>query len=193
MVIILAICALIGGYFFLKYFNRIDCAFFDSTDADYEPFGIIMVAVSGFAGAIAAGGAFIEEICHFGWDMWTIYLWAIHLGGLCLAYCVYEAITRMHSVGAVFGKIVFLWIACCIGGVAGALGSVAVICVLIIVAVLYILSAVLNSSGGKGGKSWILEDGTRVKESSGILGEKYYDGDNGKSYEKTGDREFTEK
>lgn len=66
MVIILAICALVGGYFFLKYFDRIDSSFFGSTDADYEPFGMIVVAVCGFAGAVAAGGTFIEEMFQLG-------------------------------------------------------------------------------------------------------------------------------
>lgn len=192
MVIILAICALAGGYFFLRYFNRIDRSLFDSTDTDYEPFGMIVVAVSGFAGALAAGGTFIEEIGHFGWRIQSVYLMAIHIGAICLAYSVYEAVTRMHSAGAVFGKTVFLWIACCIGGVIGALGSVVMICVLIIVAVLYILSAVLSDSGGKG-KRWRADDGTVIEESKGLFGESYYNGNDGKSYDKTGDREFTEK
>lgn len=192
MAIILAICALVGGYFFLKYFDRIDSSFFGFTDVDYEPFGMITVAVCGFAGAVAAGGAFIEEMFHFGWSVQTIYLMALYLGAVCLAYCVYEAIVRMRSVGAVCGKITFLWVACCISALVGAIGAVVVMCVLIIVALLYIVGAMLSSSGGKG-RRWRADDGTVIEESKGILGESYYDGNDGKSYEKTSDTTFREK
>lgn len=192
MVIILAICALVGGYFFLKYFDRIDSSFFGSTDAEYEPFGMIVVAVCGFAGAVAAGGTFIEEMFHFGWPVQTIYLMALYLGAICLAYCVYEAVVRMRSVGVIFGKIVFLWVACCIAALVGALGAVLVMCVLIIVAVLYIVGAMLGSSGGKG-KRWRADDGTVIEESKGFCGESYYSGNDDRSYEKTGETTFRKK
>lgn len=192
MAILLAICALVGGYFFLKYFDRIDSSFFGSTDADYEPFGMIIVAVCGFTGAVVAGGTFIEEMFHFGWSVQTIYLMALYLGAICLAYCVYEAVVRMHSMGAVFGKIVFLWMACCIGAVVGALGAVVMICILIVIAVLYIVSAMLSSSGSKG-KRWRADDGTVIEEAKGICGESYYSGNDGRSYEKTGDTTFRER
>lgn len=192
MVIIVAICALVGGYFFLKYFDRIDLSFFGSTDEDYEPFGMIVVAICGFAGAVAAGGAFIEGMFDFGWNIRIIHLMALYLGAFCLAYCAYDAIVRMRTVGAIIGKTVFLWVACGIGALVGMLGAVAVICVLIIVAVLYILTAML-SGGSSSKKRWKADDGTVIEEEKGICGESYYRGSDGQSYDKVDDTTFREK
>lgn len=192
MGIILAICALVGGYFFLKYFDRIDASLFSSTDENYEPFGTITVAICCFAGAVAAGGVFIESMFNFGWQMQSVHLIAAYIGALCLAYCVYNAIVRMQSVGAVIGKIVFMWIACGIGGLVGALGAVAVICILILVAVLYLLAAVLSGKNNSGKKTWKSDDGTVIEESKGVLGESYYHGSDGKGYDKVGDTSFRE-
>lgn len=193
MGIILAICALVGGYFFLKYFDRIDASLFGSTDENYESFGMITVAICCFAGAVAAGGAFIESMFNFGWKMQSIHLMAAYIGAFCLAYCVYNAIVRMQSVGAIIGKILFMWVACGIGGLVGALGAVAVICVLILVAVLYVLAAVLSGNSSSGKKSWKASDGTVIEESKGICGESYYQGNDGRNYDKVDDTTFREK
>lgn len=189
MVILLAICALVGGYFFLRYFNRIDTFLFGSTTEDYEPFGVITVIICAFAGALGGGKEFLNKMFHWDWNI-TIVNSVI---AVCLAYCVYSAIVRMHSVGVVIGKILFLWVACAIGVVVGALGAVVVICVLAVMAVLYVAGALLGGSGSKGGKRWKLEDGTEVNESSGLMGEKYYRGNNDRNYGKSGDNLFHEK
>lgn len=194
MAILLAICALVGGYFFLKYFNTIDASLFASTDEEYEPFGMITVAVCGFAGALAAGGEFIDSMFKLGWNMMNIHMMAAYVGAVCLAYCVYNAIVRMRSVGAIIGKIVFLWVACGIGALVGALGAVVVICALVIMVILYVLSAMASgSSSSSGKKSWKADDGTRIEESKGVCGESYYSGNDGKSYDKVDDTTFREK
>lgn len=194
MAIILAICALVGGYFFLKYFNTIDVSIFSSTDEEYEPFGMITVAICGFVGAFSAGGAFIDSLFKLRWEMMNIYMTAAYVGAICLAYCVYDAIVRMRSVGAIIGKISFLWIACGIGALVGALGAVAVICVLAVVLVLYVLAAMLKgSSSSSGKKSWKADDGTTIEESKGICGESYYSDNSGRNYEKVDDTTFREK
>lgn len=82
--------------------------------------------------------------------------------------------------------------------VAAAILSMIVIIVLVIFAaifVLWIIAAILGGeSGGKNGsKKWMLSDGTTVTESSGLLGEKYYRGNDGKEYERNSDGTFTPK
>jgi len=192
MVIVLAIAALVGGYFFLKYYNNIDVSFFGSTSEDYEPFGSVTVLFCALAGAVSTGGEFINEITRAGWYMKDLHIGALVVGAVCLSYCIYNAIIRMKSTGAIVGKIVFLWAACGIGALVGALGSVVVLCVVILVMVLYIIGGAL-SGGSKSGKRIVLEDGTEVEEKSGLLGEKYYKGKDGRDFDRIGEDLFREK
>ena len=69
---------------------------------------------------------------------------------------------------------------------------VALVVIALAIAILFgsaLLSGMGNSSGGS--KKWRLSDGTEVKESSGIMGEKYYHGSDGRDYTKNSDDSFT--
>lgn len=78
--------------------------------------------------------------------------------------------------------------------VAAAILSMIVIIVLVIFAAIFVLSIIAAILGGEsGGKKWRLSNGTTVTESSGLLGEKYYRGNDGREYERNSDGTFTPK
>lgn len=78
--------------------------------------------------------------------------------------------------------------------VAAAILSMIVIIVLVIFAAIFVLWIIAAILGGENGsKKWMLSDGTTVTESSGLLGEKYYRGNDGKEYERNSDGTFTPK
>ena len=78
--------------------------------------------------------------------------------------------------------------------VAAAILSMIVIIVLVIFAAIFVLCIIAAILGGENGsKKWMLSDGTTVTESSGLLGEKYYRGNDGKEYERNSDGTFTPK
>ena len=78
--------------------------------------------------------------------------------------------------------------------VAAAILSMIVIIVLVIFAAIFVLWIIVAILGGeKGSKKWRLSDGTTVTESSGLMGEKYYRGNDGKEYERNSDGTFTPK
>lgn len=190
--IVLGIGALVGGYYFLKKYNRMDMALFGATSQDYQPFGLPTVILCASAGVVAGIGCMFAAINGHSGDLPGFLYVGLLIASVCLSYCVYNAVLRMEEKQDIYRKIGFQWGACAVSIVVGFLGSVVVACALAIVILFYIITGVLNG-GGKGGKSWILEDGTRVKESSGLFGEKYYEGNDGRNFDKTGDREFTEK
>ena len=92
------------------------------------------------------------------------------------------------------GLFIFGW---CLVGIALGVGlGIAVIYVAALVLVVWLVlkifgMAIFGERGGSG--TWRLDDGTKVTETSGLLGEKYYEGDNGRSYVRTSDTTFTEK
>lgn len=57
---------------------------------------------------------------------------------------------------------------------------------------MYIIGGAL-SGGSKSGKRIVLEDGTEVEEKSGLLGEKYYKGKDGRDFDRIGEDLFREK
>lgn len=188
--IVLGIGALVGGYHFLKRYNQMDMALFGSTSENYQPFGLYTVILCALAGVVVGiGGMFAVMNCSG--DFPDFLTAGALIASVCLSYCVYNAVLRMETKRDIYRKIGFQWGACGISIVVGALGSVVVACVLVIVIFLYIVTGIFKE--GSKGKVWQLEDGTKVKESSGIMGEKYYRGNDGRSFDKTGDREFTER
>ena len=78
--------------------------------------------------------------------------------------------------------------------VAAAILSMIVIIVLVIFAAIFVLCIIAAILGGENGsKKWRLSDGTTVTESSGLLGEKYYRGNDGREYERNSGDTFTPK
>lgn len=188
--IVLGIGALVGGYHFLKRYNQMDMALFGSTSENYQPFGLYTVILCALAGVVVGiGGMF--AVMNYSGDFSGFLTAGALIASVCLSYCMYNAVLRMETKRDIYRKIGYQWGACAISIVVGALGSVVVACVLVIVIFLYIVTGIFKE--GSKGKVWQLEDGTKVKGSSGIMGEKYYRGNDGRSFDKTGDREFTER
>ena len=74
-----------------------------------------------------------------------------------------------------------------LGFVAGVIGSVILLAILTVVIGVYLLILFIRlllagvSSGGR--KSWRLDNGDVVTEQKGLMGESYYTGSSGKSYD----------
>lgn len=193
--IIIGIGAFVGGYYFLKKYNQMDMALFGSTSENYQPFGLYTVSLCALAGIVTGIGVMFSVINNDYSELPGFLTISSVIASVCLSYCVYNAVLRMESKEDIYRKIGFQWGGCIISIIVGVLGSVVVVCVLAIVILFYSIAGLLSggSGSGKGSKQWLLEDGTKVKESSGLFGEKYYDGNNGRSYNKTGEREFRER
>lgn len=81
-------------------------------------------------------------------------------------------------------------------GIMAVVGFAAAMVVYIVIGLWLILTFISVLSGNifnnkKKPKEYILDDGTHVKESSGILGEKHYTGDDGRSYDKVDSNTFS--
>ncbi len=188
--IILMIVALVGGYFFLKNFERIDRSFFGSDDADYESYGLIPVMLCCLFGAVAAGGTFLQGIFSASWDIES--LQRLMLSGVSFAavFGVYQAFVHQQTTGSIIGKAVFVLLSCVLSAVIGALGAVVLIVVLTIVLILYVAAFALGggSSSGKKEKYIVDENGNKVSlKSSDLFPSDNLRGSDGKSYRDCGD------
>ncbi len=156
LIIILAIAALVGGYFFIKKYKTIDKALFGKV-VDYKPFGINMVYISAIIGAIFGCvflyGEFANKTVDSTTPLLLIYFIYIHI--FCL--CVYQAILRLDTVGAIIGKSLWMLFSCVLAAVIGAVGSVVIICIIILYLVIAVLGGMIFGSGKK----------TKIREEDG--------------------------
>ncbi|MBQ7822784.1 MAG: hypothetical protein IJ338_01180 [Bacteroidaceae bacterium] len=187
--IILMIIALIGGYFFLKNFERIDRSLFGADNPDYESYGLIPVMLCCLFGAIAVGGTFLQSIFDASWD--TNALQRLMLLGVSFVaiFGVYQAFVHQEKTGSIIGKAVFMLLSCALSTVIGALGAVVLIVVLTIVLILYVAAFALGGGGSsKKGKYIIDENGNKVSlKSADLLPSDNLRGSDGKSYRDCGD------
>ena len=164
------------------------------TNRAFATLSLLMVAV---LGAILSGGEILNS--WFGWDTEVEAFPILALCIIIYGYNVGESILALGRPLTVLGRSLLFLLA---GVVAVGLGMllsaiVIVVCALVVglllLALVFTLLAGGSGSSGGGKRKWRLDDGTEVEESSGLLGEKYYRGNDGKNYEKGSGDTFTER
>lgn len=194
-----AVGALLLGYLFIKRYDRIDRHFFGEicgtgadSSSDYKPFGRIQVLASAVCGAaicvimIVASPTFRLGLGAAGrsLSLAVAFVWVV-----ILSYNLYDAIVRMDSFGARFGKFVFLTVACAVGFGFGVISSLLVFAAIVFYIIFFAVKVAL--SGGSALKPGEIElsDGTVVKNKKGLFGEDNYEAvRNGTgTYDRSGD------
>mgnify|MGYP005972729023 CR=1 FL=1 len=191
ILIIVGIVVLIGGYYFIKSFDKIDAHFFGSTSPDYEPFGLVLVILSALGGAIATGSSLANELFNLDIDTDSVVNTTCFGVIILIAFGFYISCMRMGNWGARIGKFCFLMIACLLGAGTGAIGSVVIICGIILYLLLIVFGTLLGG-GGSSKKKYILDDGTEVTKNAGLLGDDNYYDKQGSRWNRSGDT-FTKK
>lgn len=186
--IILMIIALIGGYFFLKNFERIDRSLFGADNPDYESYGLIPVMLCCLFGAIAVGGTFLQSIFDTSWDTNALQRLMLLWISFVAIFGVYQAFVHQEKTGSIIGKAVFMLLSCALSTVIGALGAVVLIVVLTIVLILYVAAFALGGGNSKKEKYIIDENGNKVSlKSADLLPSDNLRGSDGKDYRDRGD------
>jgi hypothetical protein len=102
-------------------------------------------------------------------------------------------VKRFEKTGHKVWRGIYLFVLCSITGSVAAFLAASAIFVAVAFLVLYIVFAMLFGSDSGSGKRYRLDNGDEVKEERGLLGETYYTGSSGKSYDKNFDGTFSEK
>lgn len=124
LVVVLAILATIGGYFFLNNFEKYDNLFFKKMDLDYQSFGKMEVLVCAIL-----GGCFILESYLVSYRANFFYILSIS-GVTC--YLIFDTINRLRTSKLLFLKLLWGILSCCVGFIIGCIGSVVIIVSLIV-------------------------------------------------------------
>lgn len=208
MGIIFAILLLVGGYYFLKNYERIDRFVCEEENSSYEQFGLWPVFTCTFLGAIN-GCLFVwKEVIHRSAEIGpevtaTIYTLAI----MTCAIGIYETFFRLTDPATIGKKVILLLFSCAFGMLVGAFASVVVICLLLFALLAMLFGKVSMDSlksTGKSRRSGTLygNDGSyrELEDISGGSGMTYRD-DRGEEWEhqpggslkntKTGERIYT--
>lgn len=184
-ILLVGIGALIGGYYFIKNFKKIDVKYFGTSSESYESFGFPSVIISALIGAVYGitlifDVNIIEKVSE---NMGHAFI-------LLLALNLYLSFARMESWKFRFAKFSFMVIACLIGALIGIIGSVIIICAIIIYIVVMLLFGSLRGSSVKG---VVLDDGTRLERKTGLTGESYFYGKSDGAQWERSDTTFTKK
>lgn len=147
--ILLAIAALVGGYFFVMKYDSIEEKFFGEDASS----GQLFVFASGVAGALMAVGIFAHQMFNF--DMPDMFF--PFVGG-CLLTIVYgvsvfDAFFTSSGYGRAIGKMVVRIFGCGIGALMGAAVSVILIIGVVLWIVLKFFGAAMSSSSSSSSSS----------------------------------------
>lgn len=144
--VVLIIIGLIAGYFFLKKFDYIDQTIMGGDNNDYESYGISVVYLSAFVGAIFGTLYFYYEVINK--DSYINFkYWGSVLMLLLTCSAILQAVIYENKFSRILGKSIFMIISCGIALAVGAVGSVVVICILAFMLILYVIGGALSSSG----------------------------------------------
>lgn len=169
---LIALAFLIGGFFFIKNFDRIENSFFGD-GGECEASSYIFVLISAAIGAIAAAWAIIGSIADFADPK------IVSFAGMCVLlgaiFCALGHIAfHCDSTAQMLGRMLFVAVACIIGAIIGAAGSILVLAALVLMFFLYVLGGALSSSGSSssGGSSSNNNDNEVRFSVDGELGER---------------------
>lgn len=141
--IIIAIAALIGGYFFVKKYDAIETSIVGAED---ETDGKVFVIWSAGAGALMTLGIILHNMIHFNLPDWIF----PYCGGAALVIVfglsMFDAMFNTATTGRAIGKTVVRFVACLIGAAMGAAVSVIAIGIIILWFLLKVFSGALSST-----------------------------------------------
>ncbi len=175
MGIIIAILLLIGGYYYLMNYERIDRFVCQNEGEEYDQFGLWPVFVCTFLGAVKGCIFVYKEVIHRSAEIGpevsaTIYTFAILTG----AIGVYEAFFRLNNSITICKKVLLLIFSCGFGMLTGIFASVAVICLLIGVALLMLFGKVsmdsLKSSSKRSADATMIDNTGAIRQMEDISG-----------------------
>ena len=175
--IIIIIVGFILGVWFLKKFDRIDCAFFAREGETYESFGGISILLC-LAGGAIAGGGFVVGV---GFDAAVLTGGLLAIAGWCHSVC--QTILYIDGTGRRVGRVLFMFFTCVLCVLLGAAGSL----LILLACLLMLLSGALKGAAeADKGKGYIVDKyGNKTKITSrarGVLGETYIKTSDGRSY-----------
>ena len=155
-----------------------------------------IILLAAIMGAFLGGSEFLNEM--FNWDIKSLTLTAsIGMLIFLIAYNVAESIIATETANVATLRSLILSGFVILAFVIGVVASVIILlAVTIFVAIYIIITAIqiaLGNGVGSKGKRWKLDNGDQVREEKGLLGESYYKGSSGKSYDTNdGGETFTE-
>ena len=123
----------------------------------------------------------------FNWSIQVSLTASLAMVCLLIGYNIAESIIATDSVKIALLRALMMTALMILGFVAGVIGSVILLAILTVVIGVYLLILFIRlllagvSSGGR--KSWRLDNGDVVTEQKGLMGESYYTGSSGKSYD----------
>lgn len=176
--IIFIIIGLIAGYFFITKFKKIDNALFSSIE-NYQPFGIQIVYISVFMGALFGCLFMYGQIVDSAMDLKPIMALMAIFFSMMVSTSVFQAFIYLDSAGSIIGKSIFMIVSCALALVIGAVGSIAIICIAIIYVVLLLLS---KAAFGDYGKQYTTTDEHGNKRTLRSEGGGSYRDDQGRSW-----------
>lgn len=148
--ILIAIAALVGGYFFVMKYDSIEEKFFGE-DASA---GQLFVLASGVAGALMTIGIFAHQMINF--DMPEAFF--PYVGGCLLAIvygaAVFDSFFNSDGYGRAIGKMVMRLFACGIGAAMGAAVSMILIAGVVLWIFLKIFGAALSSQSSSSSSNY---------------------------------------
>lgn len=145
MIVIIAIALLVGGFFFVKNFERIENRFFGD-GGECEASSYIFVLISAAIGAIAAAWGIIGNIADFADPLMVSFCGTcVLLGAICCA--LGHIAFHCYTTAQMLGRMLFVTVACIIGAIIGVAGSILVLAALVLIFILYVLAVVFSGSG----------------------------------------------
>ncbi len=189
MVIVLIIIALIAGYFFVKKYNKIDSMLFSSVK-DYQPFGITIVYVAAFAGAVFGCLYCYKELIDESINLENYFQLAYMIFTLVISASIYQTFLMLNGTGAIIAKSLWMLVSCVLAAVIGFAGSVVVIAIVMILLILVIFGKMALGSGN----TYKIKDedgNTHTMTDGGLLfGQR---DESGHEWEHTGGNEYRRK
>ncbi len=131
LVIVLAIIAVIAGYFFIKKYNDMDKALFGDIKG-YHPIGIYLVYISVTMGAIFGGLFLYQELGDESLNTDMFYVLVYTIMSLILCTSIYQSILIFDSAELIIGKSLWTIFSCALAFIIGAAGSFIVFCVVVL-------------------------------------------------------------
>lgn len=176
--IILIIIGLIAGYFFITKFEKVDRALFSSIEG-YVPFGIFVVYISAFIGAVLGCVFLYAEMIDKQFDFNGAFFSIVIFGGMMICASIFQAFIYLDSVGSIIGKSIFMIVSCALALAIGAAGSIVIICLAIIYIVLLVIG---KATLGDYGKRYTTTDEYGNKRTLRSEGNGNYRDDQGRSW-----------
>jgi len=189
-IVVFAILAIVGGFFLIKCYNRIDSALFGKGNPSYHPSGRGVVWFSMIMGALVGSIFLYNQMVDSNERLVTVYYYtAVSLLVIVVAIALLYVITGSGSMAEVIGKSLFLPV-CCI--VAFGVGIAAAF-IVFLVAVIYLISIATKSAMEADKKSTIRTKsdligygGMKLKRLSGDI----FENSEGARFRKEGNRVY---